>query len=581
MTYETVAYSAADGVGTVTLNRPDHLNGITNTMMREVHELLHEVAADDAVGVVVLTGAGRAFCPGADLAHYSSRRTPTRSCATSTSTSRCCCTRCRRSRSPPSTGPAPAPGSAGRAPATCATSPARPVSTRRSSTSPSPATWACRGRCPALGAGAARELSLLPRKLSADEAARDRARQRGVRRRSAARRGRAPGPGDWRPSAPLARRGLKAHYVAAEGMGFAEFVAVETERHREISSSADCREAFKAFIEKRPAHAFEGRADGDRCCELRQIALVARDRDAVVADLVAVLGLRVGYEDPHIGRLGLHNALLPVGTQLLEVVGPDRRGDHGRALPRAAWRRRWLHGHHPDRRPRGAPGAGRRARHPHRRAVRRRRVHEHAAAPARHRRLVPRDRRAGRRRRPARPVEPGRPGLAAGDQHRRRVGDHGRRDPVRRPRRRRRRGGPRSSRSSGRAIDGGADDRAGERRIALRARHRRSRRGARRHRPGHRRRRAGARARPRERGLPVHADHVIVGGIRQYLRDRVLPRLSGRRAPRGRAPSVPWRGPACRPAARRRWRRSARGRSRRARRTSACAPRRARRSAAS
>ena len=41
-------------------------------------------------------------------------------------------------------------------------------------------------------------------------------------------------------------------------MGFAEFVAMETERHREISASADCREAFKAFIEKRPAR-FEGR----------------------------------------------------------------------------------------------------------------------------------------------------------------------------------------------------------------------------------------------------------------------------------------------------------------------------------
>ena len=59
---------------------------------------------------------------------------------------------------------------------------------------------------------------------------------------------------------------------------------------------------------------------------LRQIALVARDRDAAVADLVAVFGLRVAYEDPHIGRLGLHNALLPVGTQLLEVVSPIVEG---------------------------------------------------------------------------------------------------------------------------------------------------------------------------------------------------------------------------------------------------------------
>ena len=45
---------------------------MTNTMLRETHELLHDVAADDSVAVVVLTGAGKAFCPGADLKHYTS-----------------------------------------------------------------------------------------------------------------------------------------------------------------------------------------------------------------------------------------------------------------------------------------------------------------------------------------------------------------------------------------------------------------------------------------------------------------------------------------------------------------------------
>ena len=59
---------------------------------------------------------------------------------------------------------------------------------------------------------------------------------------------------------------------------------------------------------------------------LRQIALVAKDRDAVVDDFVAVFGLAVGYEDPHIGRIELHNALLPIGTQLLEVVSPIVEG---------------------------------------------------------------------------------------------------------------------------------------------------------------------------------------------------------------------------------------------------------------
>jgi len=59
---------------------------------------------------------------------------------------------------------------------------------------------------------------------------------------------------------------------------------------------------------------------------LRQIALVAKDRDPVVDDFVAVFGLADGYEDPHIGRIGLHNALLPIGTQLLEVVSPIVEG---------------------------------------------------------------------------------------------------------------------------------------------------------------------------------------------------------------------------------------------------------------
>ena len=53
---------------------------------------------------------------------------------------------------------------------------------------------------------------------------------------------------------------------------------------------------------------------------LRQVALVAGERDRVVDQLRAVLGIEVAYRDPEIGRLGLHNAVLPVGEQFLEVV---------------------------------------------------------------------------------------------------------------------------------------------------------------------------------------------------------------------------------------------------------------------
>jgi 2-(1,2-epoxy-1,2-dihydrophenyl)acetyl-CoA isomerase len=65
--YETIIVDLADGVCTLTMNRPDRLNGMTNLMLFETFEALTRLAADDSVRVLVLTGAGRGFCPGADL----------------------------------------------------------------------------------------------------------------------------------------------------------------------------------------------------------------------------------------------------------------------------------------------------------------------------------------------------------------------------------------------------------------------------------------------------------------------------------------------------------------------------------
>ena len=59
---------------------------------------------------------------------------------------------------------------------------------------------------------------------------------------------------------------------------------------------------------------------------IRQVALVARDLEPVVADLCAVLGLEVGFRDPGVAEFGLHNAVMPVGTTFLEVVSPTREG---------------------------------------------------------------------------------------------------------------------------------------------------------------------------------------------------------------------------------------------------------------
>jgi hypothetical protein len=55
---------------------------------------------------------------------------------------------------------------------------------------------------------------------------------------------------------------------------------------------------------------------------LRQIALVARDRDAVVEQLQSELGVGVAFNDPGVATFGLHNAVMPVGNQFVEVVAP-------------------------------------------------------------------------------------------------------------------------------------------------------------------------------------------------------------------------------------------------------------------
>jgi enoyl-CoA hydratase/carnithine racemase len=67
MAYTAILYSVEDFVATITLNRPDRLNAWTSEMDAEVRAAVESAAADDKVRAMVLTGAGRGFCAGADM----------------------------------------------------------------------------------------------------------------------------------------------------------------------------------------------------------------------------------------------------------------------------------------------------------------------------------------------------------------------------------------------------------------------------------------------------------------------------------------------------------------------------------
>jgi len=68
--YKTVLLEKKDGVAVITLNRPDKLNVVTSQMRSDFFSALDELATDDAVRVVIVTGAGRAFCAGNDISTF-------------------------------------------------------------------------------------------------------------------------------------------------------------------------------------------------------------------------------------------------------------------------------------------------------------------------------------------------------------------------------------------------------------------------------------------------------------------------------------------------------------------------------
>ena len=71
MSYQSIIYEVKEGVGLITLNRPDRLNAWNHEIETELREVMSEASIDGEVKAVVITGAGRGFCAGADMSDLS------------------------------------------------------------------------------------------------------------------------------------------------------------------------------------------------------------------------------------------------------------------------------------------------------------------------------------------------------------------------------------------------------------------------------------------------------------------------------------------------------------------------------
>jgi 2-(1,2-epoxy-1,2-dihydrophenyl)acetyl-CoA isomerase len=257
VTYETITWEATGGIGRLTLNRPEHRNGITGVMMRELLDATRAAAEDESLRVVVLTGAGSSFCVGADLKHYSSgAEDPGAPLETFDVT--------RLLHEMPAVTVAAVNGAAAGAGFGWACACDLRVATASAVFNTAFLAVAVAGDMAGpwslprlLGAAKARELYFLPGKFGAEEAKRiglvadvfhdddfGEEVERIVGRLASA--------------APLAIRGMKANFLDGETMSLRDYVRAESERHLRISASEDTAEAFAAFVAKR-APTFTGR----------------------------------------------------------------------------------------------------------------------------------------------------------------------------------------------------------------------------------------------------------------------------------------------------------------------------------
>jgi 2-(1,2-epoxy-1,2-dihydrophenyl)acetyl-CoA isomerase len=250
MSFETIRYEVSGGLARLTLNRPDRLNGMTNQMVREAHDALVLAAVDDSVRVLVLTGEGKGFCPGADLGHFTDGSRDETLTAAHFQVSALL-------HEVPAVTVAAVNGACAGAGLGWALACDLRVAAASAKFNTAFLDVAVAGdmgipwTLPRLvGAAKARELSFLPGKFDAAEAQRiglvarvfDDATFRAEADDVVAR---------LLSASPTALATLKANYLAAERMTLSDFVDLEAERHLRIASGPDTAEAFRAFVEKR------------------------------------------------------------------------------------------------------------------------------------------------------------------------------------------------------------------------------------------------------------------------------------------------------------------------------------------
>ena len=250
--HETLLYEAKDGVGTLTLNRPDRLNAMTNRMLRETTAVLREIARDPSVRTLVLTGAGRGFCPGADLNHFVSGAAQHDEAIGETDFEAALLLHEMPQVTIAAINGACAGAGFGWACA-CDLRFAAESATlnsaflRVASAGDMAGPWSLPR---IVGAAKARELYFLPNKFPAAEALRIGLVSR-VFSDASFRAEIAAIAQELAHASPAALRGMKANFVDAEKLGLADYLRLESRRHQQIMAGPDSKEAFRAFLEKR------------------------------------------------------------------------------------------------------------------------------------------------------------------------------------------------------------------------------------------------------------------------------------------------------------------------------------------